>query len=64
MAEIQQHGMEGEARQQASGLKGEPPLGKGDAKVKSDVPEKAAGQINPSSPGDTGTTPGTVAEIG
>jgi hypothetical protein len=64
MAQTQQHGVEGEAKQQAAGLKGGHPLGNGDAKVSSDVPEKAAGQINPSSPADTGTTPGTVAEIG
>jgi hypothetical protein len=37
---------------------------KGDTTVTSPVPEKAQGQLNPSSPGDTGTTPGSTAEIG
>jgi len=64
MADTQQHGIEGEAKEQAAGLKGEHPLGKGDGKVSSDVPEKAVDQLNPSAPGDTGTTPGSVAEIG
>jgi hypothetical protein len=64
MAETQKHGIEGEAKQQAAGLKGEHPLGKGEGKVISDVPEKAVDQINPSAPADTGTTPGSVAEIG
>jgi hypothetical protein len=32
--------------------------------VHSSTPENAIGQINPSSPADTGTTPGTVAEVG
>jgi len=64
MAESQQNGLEGEAKQQAAGLKGEHPLGKGEGKISSDVPERAAGQINPSSPADTATTPGSVAEIG
>jgi hypothetical protein len=33
-------------------------------KVTSDVAEKAVGQFNPSSPGNTGTTPGTNAKVG
>jgi len=37
---------------------------KAETKVTTDVPEKAMGQINPSSPADTGTTPGSNAEIG
>jgi hypothetical protein len=64
MAETQQHGVEGEAKDEAAGMKGEHPLGKGERKVSSDVPEKSVGQINPAAPGDTGTTPGSVAEIG
>jgi hypothetical protein len=38
--------------------------GKEDTKVTSEVPEKAEGQLNPSSPGDTGTTPGSNAPLG
>ena len=33
-------------------------------KLHSNTPENAVGQINPASPGDTGTTPGTVADVG
>ncbi len=57
MAETQQQGGEGEAKDKAAAVKGAVP-------VSSAVPEKAIGQINPSSPADTGTTPGSVAEIG
>jgi hypothetical protein len=38
--------------------------GKDKTKVTSEVAEKAVGQLNPSSPGDTGTTPGTNAKVG
>jgi hypothetical protein len=57
MAETQKQGVEGEANDKAAAQKGAVP-------VTSAVPEKAIGQLNPSSPGDTGTTPGSVAEIG
>jgi hypothetical protein len=59
-------GDRGDAKAQPSGPKGDNPAtsGDGETKVSSAVPEKAAGQINPSSPGDTGTTPGTVAKVG
>jgi hypothetical protein len=37
---------------------------KGVVPVKSVTAEKAEGRINPASPADTGTTPGSVAEEG
>ena len=69
MADQEQATMEGDrgdAKAQPSGPKGDNPAtsGAGETRVSSEVPEKAAGQINPSSPGDTGTTPGTVAKGG
>jgi hypothetical protein len=56
----------GEAKAQPSGPKGDNPAtaGKGETKVTSHVAEKAEGQLNPSSPGNTGTTPGTNAALG
>jgi len=56
----------GEAKAQPSGPEGGNPAtaGHGETKVTSDVAEKAVGQLNPSSPGDTGTTPGSNAELG
>jgi hypothetical protein len=56
----------GETTAQPSGPKGDNPAtaGKGETKVTSEVAEKAVGQLNPSSPGDTGTTPGTNAKVG
>ncbi len=59
-------GDRGDAKAQPSGPKGDNPAtsGAGETKVISAVPEKAVGQINPSSPADTGTTPGTVAKVG
>jgi hypothetical protein len=60
--------VEGEdgAKAQPSGPKSDNPAtaGRGETKVTSEVPEKAVGQLNPSSPADTGTTPGSVAELG
>jgi hypothetical protein len=41
-----------------------PTAGKGSTEVSSPVPERVEGQFNPSSPGDTGTTPGSNAKIG
>lgn len=38
--------------------------GQPETKVTSAVPERTEGQLNPSSPGDTGTTPGTNARVG
>lgn len=55
-----------DAKVQPSGPKGDNPAtaGKGETKVTSDVAEKAEGELNPSSPGNTGTTPGTNAKVG
>lgn len=69
MAERQQGAMEGDrgdARAQPSGPKGDHPgtAGRGETKVTSGSAEQAEGQLNPSSPGDTGTTPGTNARVG
>jgi hypothetical protein len=46
---------------QPSGPKGDNPgtAGHGETKVVSGTPENAEGQLNPSAPGETGTTPGT-----
>jgi hypothetical protein len=59
-------GDRGDANAQPSAPKGDHPgtAGTGETKVTSKVPEKAEGQINPSSPGNTGTTPGTNAKFG
>ena len=56
----------GGAKVQPSGPKGDNPAtaGKGETKVTSDVTEKAEERLNPSSPGNTGTTPGTNAKVG
>ena len=62
--EMKQDG--GGAKAEPSGPKGDKPstAGKGESKVTSNVAEKAEGQVNPSSPGNTGTTPGTNAKVG
>lgn len=56
---------EGQAGKEASGYKGDNPstAGPGNTEVTSNTPEGAARQINPSAPGDTGVTPGSVDEI-
>lgn len=69
MAERQRDEVEGHeagAKAQPSGPKGDTPAtaGKGDTRVRSGPAEKAEGRLNPSSPGDTGTTPGTVPKQG
>ncbi len=50
--------------EEPSGYRGENPAnsGLGNTSVSSDTPENANGRLNPSSPGDTGTTPGSTAE--
>ena len=50
--------------QEASGYRGNNPAtaGPGQTAVRSETPENATGEINPSAPGDTGVTPGSVAE--
>ena len=50
--------------EEPSGYRGENPggSGMGNTSVSSDTPENANGRLNPSAPGDTGTTPGSTAE--
>ncbi|MEG9433705.1 hypothetical protein [Terriglobus sp. ADX1] len=47
-----------------SGPRGDNPAtsGSDDTRVRSSTPENSKGKINPSAPGDTGTTPGTNAQ--
>lgn len=47
-----------------SGYKGDNPgtAGPGATGVRSATPENEAGQLNPSAPGNAGTTPGTTTE--
>jgi hypothetical protein len=54
-------GDRGDAKAQPSGPRGENPAtaGRGERRVKSNTTENAEGEINPSAPGETGTTPGT-----
>lgn len=54
------------AKAQPSGYRGNNPstAGPGQTHVNDNVPEKAVQQLNPSAPGDTGTTPGTNAKVG
>ena len=58
-AEMQGGG--GDAKAQPSGPKGDNPAtaGDGGVKVQSNTPENAEHELNPSLPGETGTTPGT-----
>jgi hypothetical protein len=66
MTERQQGAIEGDrgdAKAEPSGPKGDD-AGTGETKVTSGPAEQSEGQLNPSSPGDTGTTPGSVAKIG
>ena len=51
-------GDRGDAKAQPSGPRGDNPAtaGTGETRVKSDTPEGAAGGVNPSAPGETGTT--------
>ena len=50
-----------DVKAQPSGPRGDNPAtsGSGDTRVKSKTTENAEGKINPSAPGETGTTPGT-----
>ncbi|MEZ2348384.1 hypothetical protein [Terriglobus sp. RCC_193] len=47
-----------------SGSRGDNPAtaGTGNTGIRSATPENSGGKINPSAPGDTGTTPGTNAQ--
>ena len=59
-------GDRGDAKAQASGYRGNNPgtSGSGETHVSSATPENAVQQLNPSSPGDTGTTPSSNAKVG
>jgi hypothetical protein len=54
-------GDRGDAKAQPSGPRGDNPAtaGQGETQVKSKTSENAEEKINPSAPGETGTTPGT-----
>ncbi len=59
-------GDRGDAKAQASGYRGNNPgtAGSGATNVTSATPENSDGRLNPSSPGDTGTTPGSNVKVG
>lgn len=59
-------GDRGDAKAEPSGYRGNNSgtAGSGETHVTSATPENAIGQLNPSSPGDTGTTPGSNAKVG
>ena len=59
-------GDRGDAKAEASGYRGNNPgtSGSGETHVSSATPENAIQQLNPSSPADTGTTPGSNSKIG
>jgi hypothetical protein len=56
-------GDRGDAKAQPSGPKGDSPATAGSAETTVETGQ-AEGRLNPSSPGDTGTTPGTNARVG
>ncbi len=55
-----------DAKAEPSGYRGNNPstAGSGDTHVNSATPDNAQKQLNPSAPGNTGTTPKTNAELG
>lgn len=55
---------ENAAKVEPSGYKGDNPssAGPGSTGIRSSTPENSTGGINPSAPGDTGTTPGTTPQ--
>ena len=59
-------GDRGDAKAQPSRPRGDHPgtAGSGETKVRSGAAEQAEGELNPSSPGNTGTTPGSVGKVG
>jgi hypothetical protein len=59
-------GDRGDAKAQPSGPLGDNPAtaGQGETRVRSATPENAEGELNPSAPGNTGTTPGSNAKVG
>lgn len=54
-------GDRGDAKAEPSGYRGNNPgtAGQGETHVESKTPDNAIGQLDPSAPGETGTTPGT-----
>jgi hypothetical protein len=67
MSEQKHGGMDGDrgdAKAQPSGPKGDNPgtAGQGGVKVNSGAVDNGDGKLNPSAPGETGTTPGTNAK--
>jgi hypothetical protein len=55
---------EHDAKVEPSGYRGDNPstAGPGSTGIRSATPENSGGSINPSAPGDTGTTPGTTPQ--
>lgn len=55
---------EEQSKVEPSGYRGDNPstAGPGGTGVRSETPENKQGSINPSAPGDTGTTPGSTPE--
>jgi hypothetical protein len=56
--------LENDAKVEPSGYNGGNPstAGPGSTGIRSATPENSGGSINPSAPGDTGTTPGTTPQ--
>ncbi len=56
--------IEQDAKEEPSGYGGTNPstAGPGPTAVRSDTPENREGRLNPSAPGDTGTTPGSTPQ--
>ena len=54
-------GDRGDAKAQPSGYRGDNPstAGRGETKVESKTPDNSEKELNPSAPGETGTTPGS-----
>lgn len=57
-------GREAQVAEEPSGYRGENPssAGLGGTGIRSATPENAGGRIDPSAPGETGTTPGTTPQ--
>ncbi len=61
LKEGQMSGSEKDSKAQPSGVEGGNPAtaGPGETRANSNTPENAEKRLNPSAPGETGTTPGT-----
>ncbi len=57
-------GMQAHVAEEPSGYRGENPstAGPGGTGIRSATPENARGHLDPSAPGETGTTPGTTPQ--